>query len=150
MGTSDDELNKTTFEIYLYLVNANEALGPREIMRGTNITSPGVVHRHLQKLSDQGLVIKDAYGRYEIKEKVRFKGYVWLGKNLIPRFMMYAFFFIGLFCILIIGLVLHLEVGSPIEESFSLLTIITGVAALAFFIEGLILRKRLPKLPVGI
>jgi hypothetical protein len=147
--TPEEGLNGTTFQIYLYLVKANGPTGPREIMRGTDITSPGVVHRHLQKLAELGLVEKDPYGRYVAKEKVGFKGYVWFGKTLFPRFILYSFFFIGLLSVLIAVLVLHLWTGSPVEESFSLLTAVTAVAAVAFMAEGLLMRKRMPKQPNG-
>jgi hypothetical protein len=143
----EEELNGTTFQIYLFLVKAGEATGPRDIMRGTDITSPGVVHRHLQKLADLGLVEKDAYGRYTAKAKVGFKGYVWFGKNLFPRFILYSFFFIGLLSVLIAVLALHLWTGSSVEESFTLLTAVTAVAAVAFMAEGLLMRKRMSKQP---
>ena len=37
------------------------------------------------KLIDISLVIKDNYGNYIIKEKVGFKGQVWIDKNLVLR-----------------------------------------------------------------
>jgi hypothetical protein len=141
----DDELNLTTFEIYRYLVKAKEPAGPRDIMRAMNISSPGVVHRHLQKLSDWGWVAKDAYGRYLVKKKVGFKGYVWLGKTLLSTSVLFAFSFIVLTVAFIAILVFHLTAGSPIDESFAILTVVTVVASSLLLAEALRPRRRQPR-----
>jgi predicted transcriptional regulator len=85
---SDYNLNAITLQIYLQLVKARDPIGPREVMRIAKISSPGVAYRGLQKLVDLGLAEKDAYGRYEVTEKVGFKGYVWLIK---PWFLILFF-----------------------------------------------------------
>lgn len=82
----EEELNATTFQTYLYLVKVGKPVGPRDLMRGANLSSPSVAYRNLQKLMDLGLVTKDAYGNYVVKEKLSMKGYVWFGKSLIPCF----------------------------------------------------------------
>jgi hypothetical protein len=142
---TEDELTNVTFQIYLYLVKVDEPTGPRDIMRAVNISSPGVVHRHLQKLADLGWVDKDAYGRYAVKEKVGFKGYVWIGKRLIPRSILFSLFFAGFLVFLVAVLSLHLSFGSPIEESFMVLTFITAIAAVFLLVEALRPRKKVPK-----
>jgi hypothetical protein len=111
------------------------------------ISSPGVVHRHLQKLADWGWVQKDVYGRYILKKKVGFRGYVWMGKNLLPTSILFALSFIGLTATFIAILVFHLLAGSPIDESFAILTIVTVFAAAFLLAEALRPRKRLPKKP---
>lgn len=65
-------------------------VGPKEVMRGENLTGPSVAYRNLQKLIDLGLVLKDEYGNYVVKEKVGFKGHVWLGKTFLPRFIVFG------------------------------------------------------------
>ena len=75
-----EELNAATFQTYVYLVKVGKPVGPREVMCGVNLSSPSVAHRNLQKLLDLGLVVKDAYGNYCVKERVGFKGYVWMGR----------------------------------------------------------------------
>ena len=55
----EDQLNATAFYTYVYLVKAGKPVGPREVMRGANLTSPSVAYRNLQKLIDLGLVLKD-------------------------------------------------------------------------------------------
>ena len=77
---TDEELNATTFQTYVYLVKVGKPVGPRDVMRGANLSSPSVAYRNLQKLVDLGLVVKDDFGNYVVKEKVGMKGYVWVGK----------------------------------------------------------------------
>ncbi len=142
MTAQEDEINSSTFETYVYLVKAGKPAGPREIMRGANLSSPSVAYRNLQKLVDLGLVVKDEYGNYFVKEKVGMKGHVWLGRSLIPRFMVFGFLFLGVIIAEVIILVPHLFFGSPVETSFWLLTAVTVASALIFLFEGLRYRRR--------
>ena len=64
-----EELNATTFQTYVYMVKMGKPVGPRDLMRGANLSSPSVAYRNLQKLMDLGLVVKDEYGNYVVKEK---------------------------------------------------------------------------------
>jgi hypothetical protein len=141
----EDELNNTTLDIYLYLVKHKAPAGPRDIMRELKISSPGVVHRHLQKLFDWGWIDKDVYGRYLVKKKVGFKGYFWLGKRLLPISVLYAVSFAVLTVSFIIILFWHLLAGSPIDESFAILIAVTVIASAFLLAEALRPRKRLPK-----
>lgn len=145
MGQSEDELSTTTFDIYLYLVKARAPTGPRDIMRAMSISSSGVVHRHLQKLADLDWVNKDVYGRYTVKKKVGFRGYIWVGKYLLPQSYLFAFAFLALTAVWIVVLGIHLWLGSPIDESYSILTVVTVLAAVSFVIESFRPRKRSPK-----
>ena len=92
---ADEGLDAATFRVYVYMVKAGRLVGPRDVMRGAALSSPSVAHRQLQKLLDLGLIQKDVYGRYEIKEKAGLKGYFWFGKMLVPRLIFYSLFFIG-------------------------------------------------------
>jgi hypothetical protein len=139
---SQDELNATTFQTYLYLVKVGKPVGPRDLMRGANLSSPSVAYRNLQKLIDLGLVVKDEYGNYVVKEKMAMKGYVWIGKTLIPSFAIFGFIFVGVLIAEIAILIPHLAVAAPVEESFWLLTIITVVSAAIFLIQALRFRKK--------
>jgi len=120
---TDEELNQTLFHTYVFLVKVGKPVGPRDLMRGANLSSPSVAYRNLQKLMDLGLVVKDEYGNYVVKEKIGMKGYVWIGKTLMPSFAIFGFVFIGILIAEIAILIPHLLVGSPIEESFWLLTL---------------------------
>lgn len=77
-----------------------------------------------------------------VKEKAALKGYVWFGKTLIPTFAVFGFIFIGVLIAEIAVLIPHLLVGSPIEESFWVLTGITIVSAAIFLVEGFRFRKK--------
>jgi hypothetical protein len=139
---ANDELNSTLFNTYVFLVKAGKPVGPRDLMRGANLSSPSVAYRNLQKLVDLGLVVKDEYGNYVVKEKVGLKGYVWVGTRLIPSFAVFGFIFLGVLVAEIAVLIPHLLIGSPIEESFWLLTLVTIVAAAIFLVEALRFRKK--------
>jgi hypothetical protein len=138
---AEDQLNVTAFHTYVYLVKAGKPVGPREVMRGADLTSPSVAYRNLQKLMDLGLVIKDEYGNYVVKEKVGLKGHVWIGKTIVPRFIVFGFVFLGVLIAEVAILVPHLLLEASIEGSFWLLTAITIVAAVIFLAEGSRFRK---------
>jgi hypothetical protein len=139
---SEEELNASTFQTYLYLVKVGRSVGPREVMRGANLSSPSVAYRNLQKLIDLELVVRDSYGNYLVKEKLGLRGYVWIGKSLVPTFAVFGFIFIGFLIAEIAVLVPHLIVAAPVEESFWLLTVMTVVCAIIFLVEGLRFRKK--------
>jgi hypothetical protein len=138
----EDELNASTFQTYVYLVKAGKPAGPRDVMRGANLSSPSVAYRNLQKLVDLGLVVKNEYGDYVVKEKIGFKGHVWVGKSLIPRFIVFGFIFLGVLIAEVVILVPHLLVSAPVEGSFWLLTAVTIVSMLILLVEGLRFRKK--------
>jgi len=138
---AEDQLNITAFHTYVYLVKAGKPVGPREVMRGANLTSPSVAYRNLQKLMNLGLVIKDEYSNYVVKEKVGLKGYTWIGKTIVPRFVVFGFVFLGILIAEVAILVPHLLLEASIEGSFWLLTAITIVAAIIFLVEGSRFRK---------
>jgi hypothetical protein len=124
------------------MVKAGKPIGPRDLMRGANLSSPSVAYRNLQKLIDLGLVVKDEYGNYVVKEKVGMNGYVWVGKTLMPSFAVFGFIFVGVLIAEIAVLIPHLLLGSPIEEAFWLLTIVTVVSASIFLFEAMRFRKK--------
>jgi hypothetical protein len=139
----DEELAGNTLSVYAYVVRENRPVGTREVMRGANLSSPSVAHRHLQKLELLGLLEKNRSGNYILKEKANVAGHVWVGKNLVPRLMFYSFFFIGAFGAEIAIIVLsYLIADLVIETSFLFLTGMTAVAMVLFFIEGALLRRK--------
>jgi hypothetical protein len=139
---AEEELSPSLFHTYVYLVKAGRPVGPRDLMRGANLSSPSVAYRNLQRLMDLGLVVKDAYGNYVVKEKMGMKGYVWVGKTLMPSFVVFGFIFVGILIAEIVILIPHLIVGSPIQESFWLLTVITVVSAAIFLVEAFRFRNK--------
>jgi hypothetical protein len=140
----DKEIAGNTLIVYAYVVGENRPVGTRDVMRGANLSSPSVAHRHLQKLEALGLLEKNKSGDYVLKEKTGVSGHVWVGRNLVPRLMFYSFFFIGAFGAEI-GIILLscLVPWLVIETSFLFLTGMTAVAMILFFIEGVLLRRKL-------
>jgi hypothetical protein len=140
----DKQLAGNTLIVYAYVVGENRPVGTRDVMRGANLSSPSVAHRHLQKLELMGLLEKNKGGDYILKEKTGVSGHVWVGRNLVPRLMFYSFFFMGAFGAEITILLLsYLVPWLVIETSFLFLTAMTTVAMILFFIEGVQLRRKL-------
>lgn len=138
----EEELNATTFQTYVYMVKVGKPVGPRDLMRGANLSSPSVAYRNLQKLMDLGLVVKDEYGNYVVKEKTGMKGYVWIGRTLVPSFAIFGFIFIGVLIAEIAVLIPHLLVGASVQESFWFLTVVTIVSAAIFLFQALQFRQK--------
>ncbi len=140
----DQDLNASTFRTYLYLVKTGKAVGPRDVMRGADLSSPSVAYRNLQKLMNLGLVEKDTFGNYVAKERMAVKGYFWWGRSLIPRFLVFGLVFVGVLAAEIAIAVPHLVIGDPVERSFWLLTGLTVIAAALFLLEGLRWKRQSP------
>jgi len=142
MGNS--ELAGNTLLVYAYVVGENRPVGTRDVMRGANLSSPSVAHRHLQKLEKLGVIEKNQFGEYILKEKTGVSGHIWVGRTLVPRLMFYSFFFIGAFGAEIATILLsYLITSLVIETSFLFLTGMTAVAMIIFFIEGVLLQKKI-------
>ena len=90
-----EELEGTTLCVYAFVVKEGKPVGPREVMRGANLNSPSTAYRQLQKLESLGLIEKNVYGAYIVKEKASVSGHLWIGRNLVPRLMCYSLFFLG-------------------------------------------------------
>jgi len=148
---ADEELEGNTLIVYAYVAKEGKPVGTRDVTRGANLSSPSVAYRHLQKLEALGLLEKNEYGNYLLKEKASISGHVWVGSNLIPRLMFYSFFFMGAFRAEIAIILLSYLVGNVvIEASFLFLTGMTAIAMLLFLAEGISLaRKSKPKNHTG-
>jgi hypothetical protein len=144
---NSDELEGNTLSVYTFIVRANEPASVRDVVRGAGLSSTSVAHHHLQKLETLGLIEKNSYGKYSLKQKTSIKGYVWVGKSLVPRLMFYAFFFIGAFIVQISMIILNLIIPLlVIETTFWFLTGFTLLSMLLFLKEGITLhRKIVPK-----
>jgi hypothetical protein len=137
----DGTLEGTTFRVYLYVMREGKPVGPRDVMRGTELSSPSVAYRHLQKLETLGLIEKDTYGEYVLREKANIRGYLWIGRSLVPRLLFYSFFFMGILVAEIIVIMNNLVVGQTPQLDFIFLTLITMIAMSLFLIEGSKLSK---------
>lgn len=140
---ANEELEGNTLAVYAFIAHANRPVGTRAVMRGANLSSPSVAHRHLQKLEDLGLIERNHYGDYVLKEKTGVNGYVWVGRNLVPRLLFYALFFMGAFGAEVAILVLGFFVSGLVPDvSFVYLTVMTAVAMALFLFEGASLNRK--------
>ena len=146
-NVANDELEGNTLNVYAYIVHEAKPVGTRDVTRGANLSSTSVASRHLQKLEEMGLIEKNSYGDYILKEKTNIKGHVWVGRNLVPRLMLYSFFFLGAFVAEITIILLSALIkGFVVQVSFYFLAGMTGVAMALFLLEGITLnRKSSPK-----
>src|SRR5208337_3845723 len=120
---ANDELEGNTLNVYAYIVHVAKPVGTRDVTRGACLSSTSVAHRHLQKLEYLGLIEKNSYGDYILKEKASINGHVWVGRNLVPRLMFYSFFFMGAFSAEIAIIILSSLIdGIVVETSFFFLT----------------------------
>jgi hypothetical protein len=138
-----EELEGNTLNIYAYVIKEGKPVGPREVMRATNLTSPSIAHWHLQKLEALGLLAKNEYGEYTVKEKVSVSGHLWIGRTLMPRLIFYSFFFMGIL-IVEIGLIALplITQGNPPDVYLYYLISPTAIATVLFLGEGIWLRKK--------
>lgn len=146
--TNDDveALEGTTLSVYAVVVKEGRPVGPRDVMRGANLSSPSVAYRQLQKLENLGLVEKNEYGEYLVKQKIGVSGHLWFRGNLIPRLLFYSFFFLGILGAeaTLIGAMYFFRSQLPgVELLF--VTFITAVAMTMFLVEGIILMRKKPK-----
>ena len=142
----NEVLEGTTLSVYVYAVKEGKPVGPRDVMRGLNLGSPSVAYRHLQKLEDAKLLMKNEYGEYFLKKKRKINGYRWLGRRLLPNSMYYFYFFLGLFITEILVLAYHFRVETyEFKVFFALGLSITGIAMVLFLKEALSSSKRLGK-----
>ena len=137
-------LQGVTLKVYLYVVKKKGLAGPRDVMRGVGLSSPSVAYRHLQKLETMGLLTKNELGNYVVQEKVSVRGYMWVGRTLVPNPLIYALVFLGIFITELVVLAIHFTVEtSQFKIFFLLLTAITVAALILFLFEGLRMFKRI-------
>lgn len=144
MTKADNEpLEGITLDVYLHVVRKHKPVGPRDVMKGVNLSSPSVAYRHLQKLEDIGYLAKNEFGEYSVKGKAHVEGFVWLGKRLVPKMWLYALLFFGILMVEFYVLALHYAVETyEFKVFFLLLTLITGLALVLFTVEGALKNRR--------
>jgi hypothetical protein len=146
-NTVNEELEGNTLNVYAYVVKEGKPVGPRDVMRGVNLSSPSVAYRQLQKLENFGLLEKNQYGEYVVKERTSISGHLWIGRTLVPRLVFYSFFFMGVLGaeIAIIAIQVFFYGQTADIEIFYLIAI-TVIAMALFLGEGiLLLRKTRPE-----
>lgn len=138
-----DELEGNTLNVYAFVVKEGKPVGPREVMRGANLSSPSTAYRQLQKLESFGLIQKNVYGAYVVREKTSISGHLWIGRNLVPRLLCYSLFFFGILSVEATILLIQFFF-QDVTPSLAVLYLvpITAVSAGLFLAEGLILYRK--------
>ena len=143
-GSKTSGLEGVTLKVYLYVVKKKGLAGPRHVMRGVSLSSPSVAYRHLQKLENIGLLTKNELGNYVVTEKVPVRGYVWIGRTLVPNPLVYSMVFLAILITELVVLAIHFSVETEqFKIFFLLLTTITVAALILFLIEGLRMLRRI-------
>ena len=142
-NAKNEELQGITLSVYLYVVKKGKPVGPRDAMKGAHLSSPSVAYRHLQRLEDLGYLQKNKYGEYVTKEKAHVRGYIWIGRRMMPKMLVYSLIFMSILIIELVVLAIHYSVESySFKVFFLLLTLITGSAMGVFIVEGLLQHRR--------
>jgi hypothetical protein len=138
-----EELQGITLNVYLYVAKKHKPVGPRDVTKGVNLSSPSVAYRHLQKLEDLGYLTKNEFGEYWVLKKAALKGQVWLGHILIPKMWLYAVVFLGILVLELAIFAIHFAVENyEFKVFFWLLTLITGSAMAVFLVEGFLQNRQ--------
>jgi hypothetical protein len=134
--------------VYWYVVKAGKPVGPRDAMKGVQLSSPSVAYRHLQKLEDMGLLQKNEYGEYIVKQKINIRGYIWIGRRLASKMLIYALIFTSVLALELFVLGWHWTVEDDKFKIFFALLITITVAAMGLFLfEAFMQRRRLTRNP---
>ena len=134
---AEEELGGITLSVYLYVIKKGKPVGPRDIMKALNLSSPSVAYRHLQKLEELDYLQKDEYGEYLAKNKARVRSYVWIGRRLMPAMWRYSVVFLAIFIFELYVLLIHFPYETnEFKIFFIIILLITGSALAIFTFEG--------------
>lgn len=113
-------------------------------MKGAHLSSPSVAYRHLQKLEELDLLQKNEYGEYLVKQKINLRGFVWVGRRLVSKMLLYTLIFASILLVELIILGWHFKVETyEFKVFFVLLILITASAMGIFGAEALLQRRRI-------
>ena len=138
----DVELTGTTLKIYLYLLSQDKPIGPRALTRALGLSSPSLAYYHLRKLEEMELVERKSDG-YVAIPTAKIRGFIVLGRKLIPRLLFYAMFYLGLLITEIIAIIVNVLSKEPISMELLALTLITGITFTIFLTEGIVAYKNI-------
>jgi DNA-binding transcriptional ArsR family regulator len=127
-------LKGKTQEVYRLIIKSNQPIGVREIQRNLKFSSPSLVHYHLEKLKNEGLV-KEEVGGY-VADRIMLLNMVRFGGALVPRFFFYFLFFT-------LGAVLEVTLLMPhiVTREYFIAVLFTCAAAIGFGFETLQQRR---------
>ncbi|MGC9149151.1 MAG: helix-turn-helix domain-containing protein [Sulfolobales archaeon] len=125
------DLSESAFRIYFYLLTENEPRGVREIARDLGMPV-STVHYNLKRLERIGLVKRVSDG-YVIARIIKIRGYIVIGRYLIPRFFIYSLFFVGV----VSGYLIRFLILNESIDIDKIIAVITALVALVIFIHEL-------------
>ncbi len=138
----DNVLHGNTLRIYLHMLKKKKPLGVREIMRELGFSTPSLVHYHLNKLLNAGLIEQDG-SKYIVYKPVKIgivKYSTIIFGKVLPRFSLYAGFFLA---ILIFNIFLFLYQQLIVLAIFSIFSLF--LAFLIMLVETINLWNDLKK-----
>ncbi len=136
----ESELRGRTLRVYFELLSTKEPMGPRELQRKLDLSSPSLAAYHLDKLVELGLVRRER-GEYEVEEVVQvgvLKQFIWVGHRALPRHLLYAAFFTTALIIYLLVYPQHLTFANVAAWLFG------GTASALFWFETWRAYKNLP------
>jgi hypothetical protein len=94
----DSVLTGTTLKVYKAMIRFGRPIGPRELQKLLELSTPSLVLFHLEKLCGVGLVARTGEGIYSIN-RVYLKHFIQVRRLIVPRFVFQAslatFFLLG-------------------------------------------------------
>ncbi len=140
---SGEEITGTTFRVYIYLfLHSDHGIGPREVQRALGFQSPSSAVFHLDKLLNWDYAQKHPNGEYSLVSRQKIgilNDFMDIRTHLVPRYFFYA-----LTLSIITGSLILLFLRYGNLETI-LVTLPSLAAAIALWIEGYRIWKRLPQ-----
>ncbi|MUN29316.1 winged helix-turn-helix domain-containing protein [Sulfuracidifex metallicus] len=129
------ELSGTTLKIYNYMIKQKKPVRLTKIQRDLNMSSKSLVHYHLKKLMEEGLIreVDDGY----VVSKVVLEDYIRIRNTILPNSMFLASFFLTSL-VIFIALSLFYQ-GTGASEIFGFLSIST---AAVYFIRDVLKKMK--------
>ncbi len=135
------QLGETTWRVLLSLLGNREPIGPRDLSKKLDLSSPSVALYHLEKLAKMNLVKKDNYGAYSVSESANLgflDNYLFFEHGSFPRMVFYAVYITGL--LIVYTLAIPFDFGAH-----NVMALVIAISAAAFFWLEVMRSRRLLK-----
>lgn len=123
------QLGETTWKVFIVLLGIRRPIGPRELTKRLNLSSPSVGLYHLNKLLQNHLALKTTDGDYIVDPAADLgflENYLFFEHGAIPRMTFYASFITGL-------LVIYMATTPFDFGAHNVFALAIGMSALTFF-----------------
>ncbi|MGC8975080.1 MAG: ArsR family transcriptional regulator [Thermoprotei archaeon] len=138
--TRVEDLSRAALKIYVYLLESKDPRGVRDIARALDMPVSSVYY-HLKRLEELGIISKRGDG-YAVAKIIQLEGYVFLGRKLIPRLLIYSLFFLGFS----LSQAYTIVVSKSVTSDKLLLLVLSIATFILFFLEGLNMKSKLKAL----